>query len=846
MNTRNAAPALKHTLLFRALTRGALPLACFASVPVMAEVTQNSESELEHVLVVGQGASLDKALREQRRADSIKSVVSADAMAQMPDENVAEALQRLPGVSIERDQGEGRFVSVRGLGPDLNSVQINGTVIPSPNSGTRAVALDVVPSELVETLSVVKAVTPDMDANSLGGSVAVESLSAFDRDGRFYSLAAESNYDDNVGETSPKLSGVYSDLFSIGGDSENLGVALAFSWQERDFGSDNVETGGGWDFDEGARLEESEMRDYIITRERSGLGLNLDYRVSDSSKLYLRTLYSEFTDTEIRNAAGVEFADAQQAGEQGDAEGWRELKDREETQEIASFVFGGEWDLEQWSVTGQLGYSRSSEDTPGHIAGAVFEGDGDFTDTRFSSGRKPVLVAADSFYDPSAFVLEEVEWGQQKTTDTEQNIRFDIARSYQASNAEGEFKFGGKYSTREKDNDTNVWKYEDFADYGISDDALLLSTYAGGEVDYSLGRFGPGIKSGGIARLIGGLDAEEFYDEEESRIEDFVMDEDITAAYLMNTLEWERLRMILGVRYEGTEFSAEGTGLRDDVYEAVNVDNDYDHWLPGAHLRYQLGDDTQLRAAWTNTVVRPTFEQVAPGFVIDGDEASFGNPDLDALESANFDLGVEHFLGRAGVLSAFVFYKEIDNFIYQTDIAGTGAWADFDEAETFANGDSADLYGLELSWSQQLGSLPAPWNGLLLGANFTYSRSDATLVDGDEERDIDLPYQSDRVGNAMVGWENNTFSVRLSANYKSSYLQEVSTVDDPEHDLFVDAQTFVDLTVRWYVTPQLQLSFEAQNITDEPYYVYTGSRGFNAQYEEYGPSFKLGITLTSM
>ena len=144
----------------------------------------------EHVEVVGQAASIDKALKEQRSADSIKSVVHADGVAQLPDQNVAEAAQRLPGISIERDQGEGRFVSVRGLGPDLNSVTINGTLVPSPESERRAVALDVLPSELVQSLSVIKTLTPDMDANSLGGTVDVKSLSAFDHNCLLYTSDA--------------------------------------------------------------------------------------------------------------------------------------------------------------------------------------------------------------------------------------------------------------------------------------------------------------------------------------------------------------------------------------------------------------------------------------------------------------------------------------------------------------------------------------------------------------------------------------------------------------------------------------------------------------------------------
>ncbi len=152
---------------------------------------------VEHVKVVGQAARIDKALKEQKASDSIKSVVHADGVAQLPDQNVAEATQRLPGVSVERDQGEGRFVSVRGLSPDLNSVTINGTLVPSPESDRRAVALDVLPAELVQSLSVTKTLTPDMDANALGGTVEVQSLSAFDHKGLFYTGTSEVSHDGN-------------------------------------------------------------------------------------------------------------------------------------------------------------------------------------------------------------------------------------------------------------------------------------------------------------------------------------------------------------------------------------------------------------------------------------------------------------------------------------------------------------------------------------------------------------------------------------------------------------------------------------------------------------------------
>ncbi|SDB24511.1 TonB-dependent receptor [Pseudomonas sp. NFACC13-1] len=803
----------------------------------------------EHVEVVGQAASIDQALKEQRSADSIKSVVHADGVAQLPDENVAEAVQRLPGVSVERDQGEGRFVSVRGLGPDLNSVTINGTLVPAPESERRAVALDVLPSELVQSLSVIKTLTPDMDANSLGGTVDVKSLSAFDHKGLFYTGSSEASYDKNTRQTSPKFSGAISDRFSLGDGIDNFGVAAALSWQKRDFGSDNVETGGAWDFAQGSRLEEFEQRDYDIRRERAGGGLNFDYKPDDFSSYYLRTLYSRYKDSETRNAASIAFEDPQAAGQLGDAEGERKLKQREETQEIQSYVLGGERLFGLWTLSGQGGYSQSSEDSPGHIAGATFEGIDGFNGG-FYDNDKPRPIIGSGFYDPANFSLDKVDWEAQKTTDTEKNLRLDLARDYDFSGYASQVKFGGKVSRRDKDNDLDAWVYEDFDDLGFTDEQLNLGQFRKGSVDYRLGRFGPGISADAIKRLLGGLNRDEFFDEQESRVNDFKMSEDINAAYLMNTVDIDDWRFIAGMRYEGTEFDAKGTGATDGVFTDTETRRKYHHWLPGLHARYQLDKNTQVRAAWTKSVVRPTFGQLAPGFVIDDDEATFGNPELKPLESSNLDLGIEHFMGHAGTVSAFVFYKDIKHFVYNTDLAGTGAWTDFSEAHSYANGDSAKLYGLELAYSQKFDWLPAPWNGLLLGANTTFSRSDAEIEGFDQasgtqrKRSIDLPNQSDTVGNLMLGWENDKLSLRLSANYKSAYLFELASIGDRDHDLHVDAQTFVDFSARYSLTKNLQVSLEAQNLTDESYFVYTGHRSYNGQYEEYGPTYKLGLTFT--
>lgn len=809
---------------------------CLASVLNPAHA---ADARLETVVVTGQAESLNNALDLQQAADHIVSAVSADDIGQLPDNNAAEALQRVPGVSLERDQGEGRYVRVRGAGPDLNSVTINGTLVPAPESERRAVALDVIPAALIRSLEVSKTQTPDQDGNSLGGSVEVKTLSAFDHPGGFARVDAEGSYDDNAGKTSPKLAAVVSDRFADG----KLGVAAGVSLERRKFGSDNVETGGNWKFKSNAQLDEFEQRRYDITRERLGGALNLDYKPDSKQSYFLRSLISRFSDEEERQAHGIEFDKAQVEGAQGKAASARELKSRQETQDITSLVLGSEQQLGDWKLDLALATSKAREDTPEHIAGAVFKSSGDFSKVGFSDTRKPGLIGPDSMYDPARFRLDEVEQAKQLTEDSEHNLRFDLGRSLQLSGLPLEVKFGGKFSRRKKTNDSEVWQYDDLENAP----SLAASGYTDGEVNYALGRFGPRISRGAVQGFIDGQNRSDYYNAEESRVNDFSMHEDINAGYLQGTLNAGLWRILGGVRYEGTDFSASGTGVDNGTFVASEASHQYHNWLPALHARRDLDADTAVRAAWTKSVVRPTFGQMAPGFVIDGDEAQFGNPSLQPMQSSNLDLGVERRLGYAGVLSAYVFYKDIKHFVYQTDIAGSGKWADFDEAITFANGDQGRLQGLELAWSQTFRQLPAPWNGLLAGVNATVVSSDARIEASDGKggsvgRNIPLPNQSNRSGNLMLGYEMGAFGARLALNYKSPYLLETGDIKDASHDLYVDAQKQLDLSLRYSLNKQTQLVFQALNLTDEKYYVYTGERAYNAQYESYGPSYKLGIS----
>ena len=798
---------------------------------------------VEHIQVVGQRGALSKSLNRQRAADNLVSVLSADALGNFPDTNISEALQRVPGVSVERDQGEGRFVRIRGMAPDYNAVSMNGTRLPSPDSDRRAVALDVVPSDLLQSVEVTKTLTPDMDADSLGGAIEVKSLSAFDRDDTYFNISAEGSFDEMTESVNPKLAASYSDIFA-----DKLGVAMALSWYNRDFGSDNVETGGKWNLDEPAMLEEVEQRDYQINRERIGFGGNFDFRLNDDNDLYLKTLYSSFVDTETRNSSETKWDESTLPGTSSSAEVTRSLKSREEDQSIISTVFGGESRLDKWTINYLASWSQAKADKPMYIGKADFEAD--FDEVGYQDSQVPKIIAEEEFYSADEYQLDKVEISDSSAVDTILSSQFDIRKTWLLDERPLEIKFGAKYSAREKKNREDVWIYKDFDELGFTNEQLSMAAFSGSEPNYNLGQFGPSIDADAIWALVNGLDSDAAKDDIESQINDFDIDEDIAAAYVMGHIDIDNLRVLAGVRFEHTTTQSQGSGFDEskDEFFATSTDRSYQHWLPGIHLNYKWNEKTIVRASWNNTIVRPTFGQLAPGYLIeqkdDELEAAFGNPDLEALEAINWDVSIEHYMGGLGVVSLSGFYKDISNFIYEADLGGYGKYQDFEKAETFVNGDDANILGMEFAYVQEFGFMPEGWRGLIFTTNLTLSDSTASISwqdGGAQTRDIPLPSQSEVSANASFGYENPYVSLRLSAAYKSEYLLEVTELDDADFDIYQDAHTQLDFVAKGFVTEDITVYFKAINLTDEPFYAYTGQSNYNAQYEEYGRTFQLGL-----
>lgn len=270
-------PAGTYTLVARYTS--AEPVTRTITVPTSGDVRvdfQLGSNEEGAVLVIGQRANLASSISRQRAGEGVSTVLTRDAIGQFPDQNVAEALRRAPGINVLNDQGEGRFVSVRGLDPELNSTSINGNRVLATGGDSRAAALDVIPSELVEAITIKKSLTPDMDADTLGGSVEIETTSAFNRKQPYIGVTLEGSYNDLRDAVSPKAGIDFS--IPIGSD---FGIAGGFSYYKRRFSSDNVEASGWATSDDGVDyVEEVDYRDYDVTRHgHVPAGLSLPPRV---------------------------------------------------------------------------------------------------------------------------------------------------------------------------------------------------------------------------------------------------------------------------------------------------------------------------------------------------------------------------------------------------------------------------------------------------------------------------------------------------------------------------------------------------------------------------------------
>jgi len=810
------------------------------------------------ILVYGLAANQASALSRKREADGVTDVLTRDAVGQFPDQNVAESLRRLPGVNILDDQGEGRFVSVRGLDPELNAASLNGVRVPAPESDVRSVALDVISSDLIESIEVKKSLTPDMDGDTIGASIEINTVSAFDRKKDLLSVKLEGSYNDKTDSLSPKGSLDFSTKLS-----DNFGIAGGISYYKRRFATDNMEM-DGWDEEDGvAYADTMEYRDYDVTRERISSSLSFDFRLDDTTTLYARGLYSQFDDQEYRRRLTFEMDEAPSSGDathaafdaaDGEISVQRDLKDRFESQKIRSIVVGGDTDTGDWKLSYSGSWAKSTERESGSFDPFGFERkfeDEDFgVSFDYSDPRRTyytITAGEAAFLNPSEYEFDKLE----RTTlsdsqDEEYALKLDIGRTIPAAGGDFTVQAGGKARWRTKSYNADIDVFE--SGITMADGDLL------GTQDYAITDISPVLAKGAARDFFyanqGLFELDEGDTFASSNESDYSVDENIFAGYLLGRWDSETLRVIGGARIEHTENTIRGNllNLDDETVTLLTYKRSYTDWLPSLNVRFEPSPGLVLRAGGYKSLVRPKLSKLAPRVVIEDDEGEFGNPDLKPYEAWNADLSLEYYFGKNAAITAGFFYKDIKNYAVDQVIEDY-VYGDLvlDEATLPINGDSATVKGFEFSYSQALDFLPSPLDGFLVQANYTYTDASGTvLTDGDisDPRNIPLPASSKNTFNIVIGYEKGPISLRAAGTYRDKYLDEIG--DEAEEDRYVDSHFQIDLSGKYNISKNIQLFAEWINVNNAKYFAYQNfaSRQRLLQYEEYGPTIKFGAKVS--
>ncbi|KYP16575.1 TonB-dependent receptor [Flavihumibacter sp. CACIAM 22H1] len=794
--------------------------------------------ELNSVVIAGYLQGQAKALNQQKNADNIKNIISSDQIGRFPDPNAAEALQRVPGVNIERDQGEGRYVLVRGLAPQFTNININGEQIPSPEADVRFVALDAIPSDQLASIEVSKTLSPDMDGDAVGGSVNLITRMAQSKQPRISgSLAGGYNALMKLPNWQGQLQ--YEQRF---GKKEKLGLLLNGNYYLNQLGSDNWE--------QAPNDNELELRDYELTRTRSGLSGTVDYHFNNRHEVYVRGIYSRFTDREWRRR--YVFVTEEEEIE-------KLTKDRFESQSIMAINLGGKHRFNGFYLNYEAQYSRGIQHTPyDHELGFVAELPSSYS---IPDGKFPRLNA-NEYTNSSLYEFDEVAYGGSYAKDQNTTGKFEIGIPYKTGRSGGTLKFGAKARFKQKSYTITNDIYA--ADAGIPtadafDEAPIKARFLKGRFDMgrplnlsSFNRFfnaNPGFFE---------LDVESKSIDE--ALESFDARENVYAGFVMSRHQFKKLLLTGGFRWEHTEVSYQSKDVLIDAagdLEAIRpVDgrSSYSFLLPQVQARYELSKFTNLRASVARSYARPNFGEIIPAQEINREDrvANLGNPSLKPTNALNLDLLLEHYFGNVGIAAAGIFYKKLDDFIYRRvrfnssyPLTGTPIVPRIDVIQA-QNGNVANLVGLEFSFQRKLDFLPGFLKKLSVYANYTYTHSKATIqsrtadeTKPDEKEKFRLPGQATHVGNLALAYENKKLVLRLAANFNGEYLTEVG--GNANEDLYIKSRLQLDFSSSYAFSQRFRFFAEALNLTNQPFESFYGSKSVMAQREFYRSWARLGV-----
>lgn len=826
------------------------------------------ENTLEELVIVGdylRGQA--KALNQQKNNSNITNIISADQVGRFPDANVGDALKRVPGITMQNDQGEARNIIIRGLAPELNSVTLNGDRIPSAEGDNRNVQMDLIPSDMVSTIEVNKTLTPDMDADAIGGSVNLITRAVPGRERISASVSG--------GLAPIRDKGIYNGSFIYGNRflDDRLGIVASGTYQAQNFGSDNIEA--SWTEDDNGNIytDEMDIRKYDVQRIRRSISLGSDFVINDNHRLDFNIMYNWRDDRENRFRTRYRDIEMQDDGTfigsirretKGGIDNSRNKNTRLEDQRVFNTSLKGEHLISsKLDMDWAFSYSKASEERPNERYIDFQQKDVlmnlDLRDTNYP------LVSMVGGENPADFSLRQITENYNYTEESEIGFKLNFRTPFSViEDQKGRLRFGARLRLKDKNRENNFFSYEPIDGManldGVPNQYFSGNGYNPGE-QYAPGYFAQ-------ESFLGNLDLKNsaLFSETDEPAEylaaNYEAKENIVAGYI----RWDqditdKTSVIVGARIENTSIEYIGNHVleEEELVGKLETSNSYTNILPSITVKHNFTEDFILRGAITTGLARPNYYQLAP-FVnvsVEDSEISAGNPNLNPTTATNIDLMVENYFENIGIISAGVFYKKLNDFIYtyrngqfntqdftnnfsgiSNPIPDGENW-DFTQSR---NGESVDVYGFEIAIQKKLDFLPGFLSNFNVFANYTFTDSKAkgiTNEDGDVRDDLGLPRTAPHMINGSLSWENDKFSARLSANFTSDYLDEIG--GNEFEDAYYDKQFFLDFNASYKITPQFRIFAEANNLTNQPLRYYQGVSSRMKQLEYYQPRYVLGL-----
>ncbi|QQD18626.1 TonB-dependent receptor [Spongiibacter nanhainus] len=812
----------------KTLLCSAIALASGAAVAQQPAADAKPDVEVVTVVAAPIKDSQQAALEAKQMADNYVDIISSDTIGRFPDQNLADSLGRLPGLAIERDQGQARYINFRGAPFRYTSIAFDGIDVPGADNG-RVPRFDSFPSVITSRVEANKAILPNMPGESVAGFINIHTFSPFAQEG--FSFAGD------IGMGEQKLGGGDIDKFGLRGawSNDHFGVVLFSSANSREQITDNREYDLERDDNGELVVNELDFRSYKIVREDSAHGGTFEFRGDGTlQRAFFSTLYSEFVDKEERNQFVFTFSEPVAGTTASDraAAVSRMLEYGRYENSTFTNTLGADLQLGNWVVEGRYNLTETEATTYLPIPrsmGAATTADYDLSDTE-----NPKLYLADDLNDLAYNMTLGILYGQSLEVDVDK-FKLDAERDFEWFDLGATLEIGLQLDQREADGyvigSPSVAPFP--ASINIDDfntgrrwDAKTSNTIGGTYYNNK------GLRKAWQQAGLGSI--------EPSPADLIVMDEDILALYAMTTTRFAWGNIVAGARIEQTDYTSEGTVDG----EKIAVDDDFTNILPSVHVNIDLADDLKLRISGSTGVNRPTYDEWRAAASVDvaNEEVRGGNPTLDAEEAIGIDTSLEWYFAPASIASVGAFYRQIDNVIYadSTTING-GIYVPSEQGQEWTytgavNGDNGEMSGIELNFIGHAVDLTQTLDGFGISANMTLLNSEFEELDGTKS---DLPGTSDMIYNVSLFYENFGLSTRVNYQYRDEW---VSPIEDPSEKW--GEQKRVDLSVSYELPfdfdgARMSVYFNANNLTDETDVRYAGNGTIN-QSESYGRRYLLG------